>query len=161
MRGPDGGISKRHPIPVGSGECKSYARRGKTETKHMIKKGKWDMWIPVMNERVPLHPENETAVWGSCHKGLICGNCLIQHNTTSSNTLLHPLKSFELLNSLWGADESNSSIEDIRIGVEGKIRGTIQKKVRQGLSVREVNRRDVSKRGQESRSLGVKPIATQ
>ena len=63
MRGPDGGISERHPIAVGSGECKSYARRGKTKLNEPYdKKGKWDMWIPVMNERAPLHPENETAV---------------------------------------------------------------------------------------------------
>ena len=40
-------------------------------------------------------------------------------------TLLHRQKSFELIKSLGGANEGNSSIENIRIGIERKIIRTL------------------------------------
>ena len=39
--------------------------------------------------------------------------------------LLHLLKSFKLLKSLRGANEGNSGIENIRVGVKGEIFGAI------------------------------------
>ena len=77
------------------------------------------------NERAPLHPKiSMCVVWDSRHKGPF--EAAVSNNTEQPlATLLHRLKSLELLKSLWGADEGNSSIEYISIGIEREIFGTL------------------------------------
>ena len=50
-----------------------------------------DMWVPVIIERAPLHPKKGVVKDGR-HNGRGCGGFLIQHETTSSNSLTPPEK---------------------------------------------------------------------
>ena len=72
-------------------------------------------------------------------------------------TLSQLLKSFELLKSLGRANEGNSSIEYVSVGVEGEVLGTIQKKTRKRGSIRQVE----SRKGVNNGSLEQCPMSSE
>ena len=89
---PGGDITVNHPAASGFGDVRvmlDAAQQNKLEAyeRGVIR----DMWVPVIIERAPLHPK-KGAVEDGRHNGRDCGGFLIQHETTSSNTLTPPEK---------------------------------------------------------------------